>query len=480
MALEPQGALPPAQRVAERVFGTVDRFLHVEAASGVVLLVAAITALILANSSASVQYERFWHAHLTLGIGSFVASESLHFWVNEGLMTVFFLVVGLEIRRELHDGDLATLRRAALPLAAAVGGILVPAAIYVSLNLSKPQINGWGVPTATDIAFAVGVLAIIGRSIPRAARTFLLALAVIDDVAGVLIIALFYSSGIDASGVMVAAAGVLLALAFQVLGIRRAWIYTLPALVVWVGFLQSGVHPTLAGVVLGLITPVKPLQAREPPILAATTALRDLAHRVQTMTRGDAHAIREPLRRLQDAERELLPPVTRVQSALHPWVAFLVMPMFALANAGIDLRSIDMGDSAGFSITVGVVLALVLGKPAGIVLGAWLAVSSARAELPAAISWQNVVVVGFLGGIGFTMSIFIATLAFPEQELLAAAKLGVLVGSGVAGILGFALGRKAKTAIPRPVAEVNSTGAGLNSRRLDRLADVFRSARPGC
>lgn len=432
--------LPPAQRVAEKVFNTLERFLHVEAVSGIVLLAAAGVALLWANSPIADTYHHFWNAPLTIGAGPFSITRSLHFVINEVLMTVFFLVVGMEIRREMHEGTLAELRAAALPLAAALGGVAIPAVLYIALN-SEPSVRaGWAIPTATDIAFAVGVLALLGKSIPAAIRILLLALAIIDDIAAVIIIAAVYSGGLDYSGLILSALGVLLVLGLQALGIGRAVAYVLPGAILWIGLHKTGVHPTLAGVVLGLITPVFPLRTRERPVDVAARAVSELDERLS----GDHKEPQEVhglLKQLRSAQRELLPPVMRVQMNLHPWVAYGVMPLFALANAGVTISGTSIDGGSAQSVMLGVAVALVFGKPVGIFLGSWLAVRLGWCRLPAGVSWSGVLLVGCLGGIGFTMSIFIATLAFADEELLAAAKLGVLLASVFAGAVGLLLGR---------------------------------------
>ena len=268
--------MPRVQRLAEQAFRTLQRFLHVEAVSGVTLLVAAAGALILANSPLAHGYHDFWNLQLSFGIGDYVFSRSLHFWVNDALMTAFFLVVGMEIRREIHEGALSRFDQAILPLVAASGGVIVPALIYLALNRDPAGAQGWAVPTATDIAFAVGVLALLGRSIPVNVRVFLLALAIIDDIIAVLIIAVFYTASLQFSGFAVALLGMLAVVGFQRIGIGSAPLYLLPGSLVWAGFLMAGVHPTLAGVVLGLMTPASPLPMREQPLEMVSRVLKQL------------------------------------------------------------------------------------------------------------------------------------------------------------------------------------------------------------
>lgn len=431
--------LRPAQRVAEKVFSAFERFLHVEALSGIVLLTAAAAALVWANSPAAHSYHHLWETVLALNVGPFAVSTNLHFLINDVLMTVFFLVVGMEIRREMQEGTLSEPRAATLPLAAALGGVAVPAILFMSIASQPKLLSGWAVPTATDIAFAVGVLALLGKSIPSAIRIFLLALAIIDDIAAVIIIALFYSGGIDLSGVFIISAGLLLVLGLQAIGVGTAYAYVIPAAIVWYGLLKTGAHPTLAGVMLGLLTPVAPMRMRDHPFAAATHALGRVRERASQQR--PAEELAEPLKELRIAQRELLPPVTRVQRALHPWVAFGIMPLFALANAGVSLSGIDVRAGSSQLLVLAVAVALVCGKPLGIVAGSWMAVRAGWCELPRGMSWREVWLVGCLGGIGFTMSIFIATLAFTNVDLLGAAKLGVLLGSLTAGVLGLAFGR---------------------------------------
>ena len=362
------------------------------------LLIAAAGALLWANSSAQDAYHALWHASLGFALGDWQFTQSLHFWVNDVLMTVFFLIVGMEIRRELHSGALAEPRQALLPVLAAIGGVAVPALLYLALVPTAALHSGWAIPTATDIAFAVGVLALLGRGLPPALRVFLLTLAIIDDLAAVLIIALFYSGGLEWNMLLIAALGLLGVYGLQALGIRRAWFYVLPGAVLWWGIWQTGAHPTLAGVVLGLVTPVQML-----------------------------------------AGRESAAPVDRVAASLHPWVAFGIMPLFALANAGVSMQGGEL-PAEGRHVLVAVTAALLLGKPVGVLLVSWLAVRLRVCALPAGMGWSHMLLAGLLAGIGFTMAIFIATLAFGDAQLLSAAKLGVLAASACAAISGLAFG----------------------------------------
>ncbi|GIZ13700.1 Na+/H+ antiporter NhaA [Pseudomonas sp. NCCP-436] len=427
-------AVPAARRLADKAFASLEKFFHIEAVSGIVLLVAAAVALLWANSPYAESYQHLWHTPLYFGLGDYRLSYSLHFWINDALMTVFFLVVGMEIRREIHDGSLSSLAQVVLPMIAAIGGVALPALFYLTLNGAEQVRNGWAVPTATDIAFAVGVLAILGRSIPPAVRIFLLTLAIIDDIIAVLIIALFYSGGLAPEGFVIAGLGVLLVLGLQRIGVGCAWVYLLPGALLWFGLLKTGAHPTLAGVVLGLMTPVRPVRFEDRPLELAREAVMSLNG--HSTPEGFARSVR----RLRYAQRELLPPALRVQMALHPWVAYGVMPLFALANAGVALGEVNLADSQGVGVMLGVLLALVAGKPLGIVCASWLLIRFSRCQMPEGLSWRWLWLVGCLGGIGFTMSIFIANLAFPSSELLGAAKLGVLLASFLAALIGLVFG----------------------------------------
>jgi NhaA family Na+:H+ antiporter len=432
----PPGSWSPARSVARRALAPVERFLAIEAASGILLLATAAVALIWANSPWRESYVAFWHTPLGVMVGPLSFQRDLHFWINDGVMTIFFFVVGLEIRREIYRGELSELRRATLPLVAAVGGMLIPACIFLALNVKGGAVNGWGIPMATDIAFAVGVLTLLGSRVPTSLRVLLLALAVIDDVGAILVIAVFYSSGLAPVGFLVLGVGLVAILAMQILGVRSPWAYVLPAAVVWAGAYAAGIHPTLAGVAVGLMTPVRAWLGRKEFIEEANASVS--AAREQND--GDERALLPHLEHLNEARREAVSPVERIQHALHGWVAFGAMPLFALANAGVSLGDASFsGESLRAFFGVG--SGLVLGKPLGILGFSWLATRLGIAALPRGIGWSQVSVVGVVAGIGFTMSIFIAGLAFPTGTNLETSKVGILVGSGVAAFLAYGLGR---------------------------------------
>jgi len=432
----PPGSWPIARKIARRAIAPVERFLQVEAASGIILVVAAAAALVLANSPWADSFAALWHTRIGFEVGPWHFERDLHFWINDGLMAIFFFVVGLEIRREIDRGVLSSLKRAALPLGAALGGVLAPAGIYLALNAGLPSQDGWGVPMATDIAFAVGVMALLGKRVPPALRILLLALAVIDDLAAILVIAIFYSSGLSALGFAVAAAGIVMIIVMRGFGVRHPLVYFAPALVVWGGTYAAGVHPTLAGVIIGLMTPVRIWIDRETFVEVATAAVAN-----SNATAADTgHAAFGALGELERAGRESVSPADRLEHALHPWVAYLIMPLFALANAGVPLGDAGLGAET-LPVFGGIMLGLVFGKPVGVLLVSWLIVRLGLGELPPGIGWRHIFVVGLVAGIGFTMALFIAQLALPPGPLLETGKLSVLIASGAAAVIALSAGR---------------------------------------
>ncbi|MEZ4231306.1 MAG: Na+/H+ antiporter NhaA [Polyangiaceae bacterium] len=444
----PQNSAPPsappeswalARRVAKQVIRPLDRFMHIEAASGVVLLIAAAAALVWANSPWGETYEHFWHTKISLGVGSLQTAQPLHFWINDGLMVIFFFLAGLEIRREIHQGELSELRRAALPAIAAIGGMIMPAVIYAVVARGSAATHGWGVPMATDIAFAVGVLALLGKRVPAALRVLLLALAIIDDIGAIVVIAVFFSSDFSLLGLGIAGVGILMLLGMQRLGIRNALAYAVPVLVMWAGMLKAGVHPTIAGVLAGLLTPVTSWYGQKGFMHVLKRTVRQIRENSKDGEHADEHGLIQPLSELEAARREAVSPVVRLETALHPWVAFGIMPLFALANAGVDLRGVDTGAATAGVISVGVIAGLVIGKPLGVVFASWLSVKLGICSLPRGVDWKGVTVVGLVAGIGFTMAIFVSQLAFDNASDLGVAKLSVLcasVGAAVVTLVG--------------------------------------------
>jgi Na+:H+ antiporter, NhaA family len=404
-----------------------------------VLLAAAAVAMLWANSPWAHSYHALWDTRVSLGLGAATAQLTLHQVINDGLMAVFFFLVGLEIKREILVGELATARQAALPVAAAAGGMLVPALLYTLVNRGGEGSGGWGIPMATDIAFALGVLALLGPRIPNSLRIFLSALAIADDLGAVLVIALFYTASVSWGALAAAAALLALSAAANATGVRAAWAYALVGLALWVAVLLSGVHATVAGVLLALTIPSRTRIDEAAFMRGARGALADFHdacdHAVTVLS---SHAHQRALRRLETLTEQAQAPLARLEHGLHGVVTFGIMPLFALANAGVSLRG--GGDMLATPVALGVLMGLVLGKPIGITVASWLAVRSNVAVLPSGVSWRSLHGAAWLGGIGFTMSLFIAGLAFGDQPaLLTASKLGILLASLAAGVVGWLL-----------------------------------------
>jgi NhaA family Na+:H+ antiporter len=434
---DPPGASPYMRRVARRMLTPVERFLRVESASGLLLLVPAVVALAWANSPWRDSYHAIWHATFGVRMAGHSFHRDLHFWINDGLMAVFFFVIGLEIRREVHNGELRDLPRAALPIVAAIGGMLAPALIYASLAHGSGAARGWGVPMATDIAFAVGVLTMLGRRVPPALRTLLLTLAVVDDLGAVIVITAFYSSGIGLAGLAVGAVGVVAILVMQKFGVRAPTMYVAPAVVVWVGLATAGIHPAIAGVVVGLLTPARAWYPTGAFVQQASASLRAVR---QLDGAPDHRGLLPHVEAMNLAGREAVSPLERLEHGLHGWVAFVIMPLFAFANAGVSVGSASFGRE-GVAAFAGIVAGLVVGKPLGIVAASWLATRLGLATLPTGVRWRQMFVLGAVAGIGFTMALFIAALAFPDAAQLQTAKLAVLGGSALAALVAVVLAR---------------------------------------
>ena len=402
------------------------RFFELEAAAGVLLAVATAVALIVANSRWAGWYEALWQAHFRFGFPGAELDKPLLLWINDGLMTLFFFVVGLEIKRELVAGELRDPRKAALPVVAAVGGMVVPAAVYLSLQAGRPGERGWGIPMATDIAFVVGTQALLGRRAPTGLKILLLTLAIADDIGAVLVIAVFYSTDLSAAYLAAAAAGFGLTYGMNRAGVRAVPAYVVAGAGVWLAVLKSGVHPTVAGVLLGLLTPASAW-------VGDTTLTAVLRWALGVLTRGDPKPV-VPLGLVSRAAREGVSPLDRLEAALHPWVVFAIMPLFALANAGVPVQPRDVGHPVALAVAAG----LVIGKPLGVLAFSWLAVRAGVARRPAGVGWAALAGGGCLAGIGFTMSLFIAGLAL-DGDLLAVGKLGTLLGSAVSTALGVGI-----------------------------------------
>lgn len=376
----------------------LQRFFHSDASGGVILIIAASLAMLLANLGAtSGLYHAFLDTPVQLRVGALEINKNMLLWINDALMAVFFLLIGLEVKREMVEGALATRRQAIFPVVAAIGGMLVPALVYLAFNFQDPVASsGWAIPAATDIAFALGVLALLGSRVPASLKIFLMALAIIDDLGAIVIIALFYTHDLSLLSLAIAAAAIVVLAILNVSGVRRTGLYVLVGVILWTAVLKSGVHATLAGVIVGFFIPLKTQNGKSP--------------------------------------------AKQLEHVLHPWVAFMILPLFAFANAGVSLQGVTLEGLTSL-LPLGIIAGLFIGKPLGISLFCWLAVKLKLAKLPEGASFSQIMAVGVLCGIGFTMSIFIASLAFGQvaPELITWAKLGILLGSLLSAVVGYTL-----------------------------------------
>jgi len=411
-----------------------ERFIHNETISGAFLLVCAIVALLWANSPWSQSYFALRDTSVAFQIGTFALSLDLQHWINDGLMAVFFFVVALEIKRELIYGDLSESRKAALPVAAALGGMIVPAGIYFVLNVGENGAAGWGIPMATDIAFAVAILALLGNRVPSHLRMFLLTFAIADDVGSILVIAINYTTDFSTAAMGVAIAVLGLILAMRWLGFRSTLAYAFPAVIFWAAMLKSGVHATIAGVILGVITPAKPLGRKSAFFEAVQDALPNLR---DSLDKEESERSEIVLGRIEELARQTESPLERLERMVHPWSSYLVLPVFALINAGVALSGDFIRQAFTSAVTLGVMAGLLIGKPVGATGVAWLAVRLGWAVLPGGLSWRHITGAGLIGGVGFTVALFIAELAFTEEVLVEDAKVGVLFASLIAALGGY-------------------------------------------
>lgn len=459
MAIVPKVPRPPRLPLALRIVDPFRRFVQVKSASGVVLIAAAVAAMVWANVDAT-SYAAVWRTPIGFAVGTWRFEMPLQLWINDVLMSVFFLLVGLEIKRELLVGELSTFGSAMLPLLAALGGMVAPALIYLVFNRGGPGASGWGVPTATDIAFALGVLALVAKRAPQGLTVFLAALAIVDDLGAVLLIGLVYGHAPTAASLGWVALALLALVLANAAGVRRPGVYLALGLLLWVAVHASGIHATVAGVLLAFTVPARALI--DPDDFASHAGKTLVAFRASsgsgaTMLSNEVqqHAIAS----LEEAAEAALPPLARMLHALHVPVNFVIMPVFALANAGIALEG--LGPSAIGPVSIGIVAGLVLGKPIGILLATRLALAFG-ARLPSGVGWGQLAGAACLAGIGFTMSIFVASLAFPSAQALDEAKLGIVVASIVAGALGAVVvslaGRRADAPAGAPESVVPSVG----------------------
>lgn len=411
------------------------------------LLVCTAAALVWANSSAASFYAGLLHLPITVGIGRVSVSEDLHYWINDGLMAVFFLFVGLEIKHEMLVGELSSFKLAALPVFAAIGGVIFPACIYIALNHGRPTAGGWGIPMATDIAFALGILAISGSRAPVGVKVFLTALAIVDDIAAVLVIAFFYSTAIHWHMLLAAFGFVAIGAIANRIGVTYVSVYLLIGLGVWYFMARSGVHATIAGVLVALFVPASRYLETPDFLQRAREDLAKVERIVLDQPGHSTHESRKAFLHLQLQAHLIEAPLLRLERALEPWVSFFIMPLFALTNAGIRLAGIHRGDLADPAMH-GIFFGLLFGKPIGILLFSWIAVQFGVAHLPENVTWRHMHAVGWLGGIGFTMSLFISALAFGAGQEDMLAKVGILSASALAAIVGTVLLRGCAKQLP--------------------------------
>jgi len=439
MAHPPPSLIPdPAPPFASRLMAPLVRFTRMGAASGIVLLLCAAIALIWANSPGAEAYQHLVHLPVGVGAGEASLIRSAEWWINDALMAVFFFVVGLEIKREVLIGELRSPKAAALPVVAAIGGMLVPGLVYAAFNWGQPTARGWGIPTATDIAFALGVLALLGNRVPTGLRVFLASLAIADDIGALLVIAVFYTERLDLT--YLAWAGIAFAgmIALNLTGVRRSWLYLIPGLALWWFVYKSGVHPTIAGVLGAFTIPATSRVDRAAFNAFVRSTLSTLESHPETPLRTSQQQ-QAAVQGIEDACNKVQTPMQSLEHALIPWVSFLIVPLFALANAGVTLSG-SLTAALSARETLGIIVGLCIGKPLGITLLSLLAIKTGLCTMPTGVTLKMLHASSWIAGIGFTMSLFIANLAFGTlPENLNDAKLGILTGSAIAGIIGLAL-----------------------------------------
>ncbi|MES9900033.1 MAG: Na+/H+ antiporter NhaA [Sedimenticola sp.] len=429
----------PWEKAFDRLMTPIDEFIHRQTTSGVLLMLCAVAALFIANSPWSETYHHLLQMPFTIGMPGFDLSKSLHHWINDGLMALFFFVVGLELKREILVGELADPKQAMLPIVAAIGGMLIPALIYIGINPEGHTFDGWGIPMATDIAFALGTLALLGKRVPKNLLTFLVALAIVDDLGAVLVIALFYTETLNLFALATAGAVLLLLITLNLGGIRRPLPYVLLGIVLWIAMLKSGVHATLAGIFLAFTIPMRPKYDPKrflSHINEMVEQIKRAYQREENIVKNDE--LRSRVRALGEGVQLVQAPAQILERKMHLPSAYLVIPIFSLANAGIPIDWASIGTIATHPVALGIAAGLVGGKLIGIAGFSWIAVKLGLTSLPTGLNFKHIVGVGLMGGIGFTMSIFVAELGFAHhaQDLLMA-KTGILIASILAGVSGF-------------------------------------------
>lgn len=415
-----------------------EKFLHAETTAGILLFAGAVIALVWANSPWASSYHHLWENHLAISLGSYSIDKDVHHWINDGMMAMFFFVVGLELKREIMSGELSNPRKAILPLMAAVGGMVVPALLYALFNHNGVGAGGWGIPMATDIAFALGILALLGKRVPLSLKVFLTALAIADDLGAVLVIAFFYTSEISFVNLGIGVFFMVILLVANYLGIRKSLFYGIVGIGgVWLAFLMSGVHATIAGVLAAMAIPARP----KIDEIAFTNAMDKLVNHFKSIPPNDVTLLEpaqyQALHKINELTLEAATPLQRLEYNLHPWVAYLVMPLFAFANSGIELSSSVFNVTFFEGVSMGIVCGLLVGKLVGVFGSTWLMCRFELSELPSDLTWSHVFGMGLLAGIGFTMSLFITNLAFDDANLIREAKVGIFTASAISGSLGY-------------------------------------------
>jgi len=421
------------------IFKPINEFLHQEASGGILLIITTVLALIWANTSIADSYHDLWHTHFIISLGNLLTLDySIHYWINDGLMVIFFFTVGLEIKRELLVGELSSLKKASLPIAGALGGMIVPAIIYFIVNAGGKGADGWGIPMATDIAFVVGIMALLGSRIPLTLKIFVLALAIADDIGAVMVIAIFYTAEISITALIIAGIVMIILALLNKLGTKSLIVYSALGIILWLAFLKSGVHATIAGVLLAFTIPASSrydtnkFSEKVKHLINNFDSTGDHWKNVlnNSERQNDVMAI-------ESSCQKVLTPLQRFEHGLHPWVAFFIIPIFALANAGVTFVNLDILEALLNPISLGIILGLFVGKQIGIFGFLFIAVKLKLASLPQGVKWENLYGAGMLAGIGFTMSLFIAGLVFNDPALLDLSKIGVLAGSLLSGVFGF-------------------------------------------
>ncbi len=437
--------MPVAEKTPiEKIISPVNKFIHLEYTSGIVLLISVVVAILWANSSFHDSYHHLWELDLSVGFAGHELNKPLHVWINDGLMAIFFFVIGLELKREFMDGELSTFAKALLPMSAALGGMIVPALIYLLFNLTSGADHGWGIPMATDIAFALALLSMAGKHIPSSVKVFLSALAVADDLGAVLVIAFFYTASVNFLALGIAGIFLVLLIIGNKMGVRSSAFYLILGICVWIGFLLSGVHATIAGVLVAFTIPA----VTKIDEVVYSTNLRKLSYEFEqeipnnsTLTTPQQHKTIQHVKSLSLAAET---PLQKIEHGLHPWVAFVIMPLFALANSGIFIGA-DFFSAIVNPVSMGVAVGLVVGKFIGILLFTWAMIKFGFGKLPDQATWRHIIGLALLAGIGFTMSMFISGLAFQNPAFIEQAKYGILIASILAGILGTLVLRKIKS-----------------------------------